>query len=352
MSPAPILILGQGLAGTLLAWHLHWLGCRVLLLDREQPVTSSKIAAGIVTPITGKRVTLSHEIDAFLPEALTCYQRTGQELGATHYHPCRQVRLFQNDFERLSFEERRIRPDFARQLSSPQPNPLVKSSLLHPPHDGFEMASSGWLDTRAWLAASAAFFASRAEYRRAEITPADMVLTKNGVGADGIDGTALVFCEGHQGAANPWFPWLKWKSAKGEILTLSAPELCGEDRILNRGGWLLPTDAGGTFRAGATYSWDSLNNDPTPAARSVLENRLHQLLRVPWHVTAHHAAVRPILHQSLARMGRHPSHPALAFFNGLGSKGVLHGPRYARLLAENLLHRTPLPDSLDVAGNS
>lgn len=351
MSPAPILILGQGLAGTLLAWHLHWLGRRFLLLDRQESVTSSKIAAGIVTPITGKRVTLSQEIDAFLPEALTCYQRTAGELGTAHYHPLRQVRLFQNDSERTSFAEKKTRPDFARHLSTCRTNPLVNPDHFHLPHDGFEMATSGWLDTRAWLAASAAFFSKYHACRQAEIAPGDITLTKTGITAAGMEGTGLVFCEGQQGAANPWFPWLKWKSAKGDILTISAPELRSENRIIHRGGWLLPTDTEGTFRAGATYAWNHLDTIPNPAARAILENRLHQLLRVPWHVTAHHAAVRPILHQSLARMGRHPSHPALVFFNGLGSKGVLHGPRYARLLAENLVHNSPLPDAVDVAGN-
>ncbi|MES2708288.1 MAG: FAD-dependent oxidoreductase [Verrucomicrobiota bacterium] len=351
---APILILGQGLAGTLLAWQLHWLGRRVMLLDREDAVTSSRIAAGIVTPITGKRVALSHEVDIFLPEATACYQRAAAALGAAHFHPLPQVRLFQNDTERASFADKRTRPEFVRHLSGPQPEPLADATLIQGPLDGFEMRDSGWLDTRAWLAASAAFFAARGEYRQASVQPADISLTAGGVSVAGLHGSALVFCEGHAGAANPWFPWLKWKSAKGEILTLSIPGLRQEHRILNRGGWLLPVDGaagGGTFRSGATYTWDDLSTTPTPEARTVLEQRLQSLLRVPWEVTAHHAAVRPILHQSLAKMGRHPSHPALVFFNGLGSKGVLHGPRYTRLLAENLVHNAPIPSHLDVAGN-
>lgn len=346
----PILILGQGLAGTLLAWQLHWLGQRVLILDREEAVTSSKIAAGIVTPITGKRVALSHEVDAFLPEARECYQRTATELGSAHFYPLPQVRLFQNDVERASFADKRGRPEFARHLSDPQPSPLVDPGLIHGPMiDGFEMRDSGWLDTRAWLAASAVWFSARGEYRQAPIQHADIALTADGVLVAGIRGSCLVFCEGHAGAGNPWFPWLKWKSAKGEILTLSAPGLEHETRILNRGGWLLPV--GGLFRSGATYTWDDLTTTPTAEARAILEQRLKNLLRVDWEITAHHAAVRPILHQSLAKMGRHPSHPALVFFNGLGSKGVLHGPRYTRLLAENLVHHAPIPNALDVAGN-
>lgn len=355
---APVLILGQGLAGTLLAWHLHWLGQRVLILDREEADTSSKVAAGIVTPITGKRVAASPGVEEFLPEATACYQRTAAALGTAHFHPCPQVRLFQEEAERAAFEDKRARPEFVRHLSTPQPDPLVDPALIHGPLDGFEMRHSGWLDTRAWLAASAAWFTARGEYRRADIRHENIALNPGGVPgvlADGIHGGALVFCEGFAGVANPWFPWLKWKPAKGEILTLRIPGLRHERRILNRGGWVLPMREDGEgvtlCRSGATYTWDDLSNIPTPKARTVLEERLTRLLRIPWQVAAHHAAVRPILHRSQARMGRHPSHPILVFFNGLGSKGVLQGPRHARVLAEHLVLGTPVPDALDVAGN-
>ncbi|RYD30805.1 MAG: FAD-binding oxidoreductase, partial [Verrucomicrobiaceae bacterium] len=356
--PDPILILGQGLAGTLLAWHLHWLGQRVLILDREEADTSSKVAAGIVTPITGKRVAVSPGVEEFLPEAMACYQRTAAALGTAYFHPCPQVRLFQDETERAAFEDKRARSEFARHLSTPQPDPLVDPALIHGLLDGFEMRHSGWLDTRAWLAASAAWFAARGEYRRADIRHADMAVNPGGVEgvqAAGIRGRALVFCEGYAGAANPWFSWLKWKPAKGEILTLRIPGLQRERRILNRGGWLLPMaedgDGGTICRSGATYTWDDLSNIPTTEARMVLEERLTRLLRIPWQVTGHHAAVRPILHRSQAKVGRHPSHPALVFFNGLGSKGVLQGPHHARVLAEHLVLGRPVPDALDVAGN-
>ena len=43
---------------------LEW---RVLVVDREEDITSSKVAAGLVTPITGKNLTKSWRVDEFLP---------------------------------------------------------------------------------------------------------------------------------------------------------------------------------------------------------------------------------------------------------------------------------------------
>ncbi len=350
--PDPIMICGQGLAGTLLAWELVRLGVRVVVVDPGEPVTSSKVAAGIVTPITGKRVALSHEVGTFLPEALACYAESARVLGRAHFHERRQVRLWRNAEEPQRFAAKRGQPDFEAHVAPARGAPLVDLSKFRGGGEGFEMATSGWLDTRNWLADSAAWLESRGMLRRGRLEPA--ALRPDALGVTLPDGgrmAAVVFCEGAEARQNPWFPWVTWKCAKGEILSLSIPDLAGERRIVNHGGWLLPVDGAGSFRTGSTYTWDELDQVPTAAARGELEGRLGRLLRVPWTVTRHEAAVRPIIHQSLARLGRHPVHRTLAFFNGLGSKGVLHGPRYARLLAEHLVHGQALPVELDVAGN-
>src|ERR1700754_85545 len=63
-------IVGQGLAGTALAWHLRWRRFRVLVLDRRDAVTSSRVAAGLLTPITGKRLALTWRFADLWPEAV------------------------------------------------------------------------------------------------------------------------------------------------------------------------------------------------------------------------------------------------------------------------------------------
>ena len=69
------LIVGQGLAGTALAWELIWRGRDVLVVDAGEAVTSSKIAAGLVTPITGQRLALGWRVDEMLAAARPYYER-------------------------------------------------------------------------------------------------------------------------------------------------------------------------------------------------------------------------------------------------------------------------------------
>ena len=106
------------------------------------------------------------------------------------------------------------------------------------------------------------------------------------------------------------------------------------------------------FRAGSTYEWDNLNTTPTAAARADIERRLRALLRLPWQVVDHTAAVRPIINESKALTGLHPVHASLGFFNGLGSKGVLHAPHFAARLASQLINgNCSVEEEVDVRRN-
>ena len=46
-----VVVVGQGFAGTALAWQLRWRGASVLVVDRGDPDTASKVAAGLLTPM-------------------------------------------------------------------------------------------------------------------------------------------------------------------------------------------------------------------------------------------------------------------------------------------------------------
>ena len=68
------IIVGQGLAGTLLAYFLLQAGQRVLIIDENTEGGASAIAAGVINPVTGRRIVKSWRIDEFLPFAKNTYQ--------------------------------------------------------------------------------------------------------------------------------------------------------------------------------------------------------------------------------------------------------------------------------------
>ncbi|MFG0333660.1 MAG: FAD-dependent oxidoreductase, partial [Maioricimonas sp. JB049] len=86
------IIAGQGLAGTTLAWTLRERGRRVVVIDPGEPITSSRIAAGLMTPVTGQRLVPTWRLGELLPVACDFYRQVEAATGAAFFEQRRMVR--------------------------------------------------------------------------------------------------------------------------------------------------------------------------------------------------------------------------------------------------------------------
>jgi glycine oxidase len=309
---SPIQIIGQGLAGTCLAWALFERDVPFELLDREQG-GSSRVAAGLINPVTGKRFEPSWRIGEFLPEAIAFYESLERGLGERFWHPLPVVRLTSDRKERTKAEAK---------LNDPVVRPWLAGEVPPPPGDwsgAFELRGGGRLDVRAFLDASRKFFQERGIYRRSEVDPVEPF---NG---------ERVWCEGASGLLTGRLG--THRCAKGEILTVRATGWSESRILIGGGGWLVPV-GDDRYKAGATYDWDRLDETPTEEGRAKVEAILRRLAPGPFEVIHHEAGVRPILRRSQPLIGKIGGE---WFFNGLGSKGSLYAPGVARRLAAWLI---------------
>ncbi len=337
------IIVGQGIAGTTLAWHLRAAGQRVLIIDACEPVTSSKIAAGLITPITGKRLVLSRQFDEFLSAARGFYSSIEAQTSYKFLQDRTAVRLFKTDAERQSWSGRVQRPEYGAFLLTPQPDPLLAREVADASGGGFAMHAAQ-LDVNAYLEASREVLdwqPMTLDWQR------DVTFGKDRVSVGEHRARRLISCEGYAAARNPYFSQVPFIAAKGDILTVRfhdpLPHQC-----LHRGIWVAPARETDVFWVGSTYDWEALDQVPDAAARAEIEGRLKDFIRVPYTVLDHRAAVRPIITESRAYVGLHPEHTQLGYFNGLGSKGSLHAPWYAQRLTDFLVHDVALPHDIDV----
>lgn len=346
------LIVGQGLAGTALAWELIWRGREVLVVDTGEAVTSSRIAAGLVTPITGQRLALSWRVAEMLAAARAFYARMENGIGGAFFRDLAIRRLFQNEAEAARWQQRRTDPAFqahAAQAWLPEAGPF----------GGMELRGAQ-LSCARYLEASRAALARRGCFEQRVMEPREV--------AD-FPARKVIFCQGFAAAKNPFFSWIEWKAAKGEILTVKTTGL-DPGKAVTAGQWLAPemmadpavdladadaVENGGTgwqfARTGSTYEWTALDQTPTEEARAKLVAGLSRLHGQRCEVIAHHAAVRPIIRESKALIGLHPAREKLGFFNGLGSKGSLHAPFFARQFARHLAEGQPLEPECDLQRN-
>ena len=340
------MIVGQGLAGTALAWRLWKRGVAFLIVDREEPVTSSKIAAGLLTPVTGMRISLSKGYADQWPAAVEFYRELEVRLGASFFHEVPHVRLFKNEVETGRWMAKREREEFAPFVHHSEP--LLDETVFRNPRGGFEMKNAGRLDTEIYLALSRRHFQGEECYECGDVC--DVISTENGVRWSGQSFSHVVWCHGWEAAAHPMFRWVPFKSARGTILRVKA-DLGDEQRVVHHGCWMVPQGQG-MVRVGSTY--DTALMDPfvtTKADIEILAQRMNTALKVPHEVCEFASAVRPIIAAQRTLIGRHPADDRICFFNGLASKGALRAPHYARLLSEHLLDGAPLPVECDLRSN-
>ncbi len=328
MSDFDHVIIGFGLAGAALEFELTRRGYRVLVVERDEPVTSSKIAAGLLTPITGKRFATTPDWRKLRPDAEQFYRAVETDCGKKLFHTAGALRLFASAEERERFEARRH--TIADLVSDTGSIP----DSLRAPFSGYRMASAARLDVADFLSARSLAVGGR--YRVASVQPSSIKVHHGQVRLpDGTTSDALTFCCGFAPKPNPWFPDIRFEAAKGEMLLLRIPKFDLEHTIHAAGIWLAP-GPNGCFRAGATYDWDDLTRTPTTAGREWLEQRLRRFLTCEFEVVDHLAAVRPIVEGRVPILKTNPQHLNVRLINGLGSKGSLHAPILARKLVDQL----------------
>ena len=339
------LIIGQGLAGSLLAWVLIQRGCRVIVADNGDE-NASRVAAGIVNPVTGIRLAKTADADTLLAAAADCYARLPAVSGQSFYTGKPMIRIFRDDSE-LAQAVKRIKDVNYRPYLSDIAFPGQTLDGLATPYGYCLQNQCGYLSTAPLLTCLKKIFTQHNAYRQSDV-PYKAIGCNTFVHWEDITAKQVIFCEGYRARQNPWFSWLPFRPAKGEILTLAQhSEL--PDAILNFGHWLLPLDSG-EMRTGATFDREFIDTKPTGDGRIRLLNSLKSLspdlARSP--VLRHQAGIRPCTADRYPFIGQHPDYKQLAIFNGFGSKGSLQIPWYSLRFADFLLTGKPLPASCDI----
>lgn len=310
-------IVGAGLAGCCLAWQLRARGVEVRLVDDHRPGAASRVAAGLVNPVTGKNYQPSWRIAEFLPESVAFFERVGREVGTQFWFPHPVVRLV-TEKEWPKVAKKLELPEVARWVESVEENAKGWRAKV-------TLKGGGRVDARAFCEETEKRFGHRTSNIE---SPTSKVVRCGGM---------FDLVEGRLG---------EHRCAKGEILTVRIPGWDGSRILIGGGGWLVPV-GDGLFKAGATYEWDQLDGAPTEAGRERVEEILRALGVEGFEVVAHEAGVRPIIRRSMPLIGEVDGE---IVFNGLGSKGSLYAPGVARRLVEWMIDGTEIDPELDVAG--
>jgi glycine/D-amino acid oxidase-like deaminating enzyme len=342
------IIVGQGLAGSIIACLLEMQEKNVVVVDDTHRTSASLAAAGIMNPITGKRLNRPYLVDRLLEIAFDTYPRIERFLGAPIFQRRKVLRLLKSEDESRWWQRRLASGEYAKYLASTR---VCDAGLIENKYGAFEIAQAGLLDVPGLVGKTRDLLLSRMRLIESTFDYADLRFEGDGIRWASHRAKAIIFCEGYQLSRNPFFNSIALNPAKGAVLTLKASDFVDE-RIVQHEKWLLRTVAG-EIKTGTTYTWSELNENPSVAARAEIERSLRSFVRFNFEVSHQIAGVRPVVKvDNRPIVGVHPLHSRVAVFNGLGSKGVLQAPFAALQLIAYLEEGEPIHPDFDVCRKS
>jgi glycine/D-amino acid oxidase-like deaminating enzyme len=333
-----VLIIGQGLAGTVLSETLAAQGKRVAVFDVPKAGRSSQVAAGLVNPVVLRRTVPSWRAMAMLDVAGAFYRELEAQCGTRFWHPLSVVGLFPSPHEAELWEKRLADPEVAPFLDrGPSADPVLRS--FPQPHGHGVVKHGAWLDVASMLALHRKRWLAAGDLVEQEVKDSDIRRSAEGVGVLGYSAPLLVHCAGPFAAVPGLVP------VRGEGLTVRIPGL-GLESVVHRKVFVLPI-GNDMYKVGATFAWSDVWSGPTAEARRWLTACLEELVDRPYEVLEHWAGVRPAARDRRPILGRIGAHEAV--FNGLGSRGVLLSPWSAQHLCDQLFKGRPVDPEVDPA---
>jgi len=277
-----VLIIGAGLAGSLLAWQLMQAGKKVHLLHNPTFTSASRVAAGLVNPVTGQRLVLQDNIEVLLPTAHKLYQQLEERFHTQFFFKKEMLRSLQNDKSKLAWQKRQNDPKYQDYLC----NIEEQSNVI-------KQYQTGYLDTNTLLNALHIYFQEHNCITKADVQQDDILNHPTHSQWQHITTSKLIFCQGWRDINSKFFSFLPFQPAKGEILHLSTLNKLPE-HIINQGKWLLPLN-GSNFKIGATYQTDALHEQTTEEGKQALLTALKNMPIEQKGITLidHQAGIRP-----------------------------------------------------------
>lgn len=338
------LIVGQGLAGTLLSHHLLKRGKKISVLDAAQQQTASRAAAGIFNPVTGRSMVKTWKADVLFPYLLNCYEELEQVTGAHFLHRMNIYRPFSSTREQNEWIPKSDNKEFAPYVEYVSDQSMF-GQYAKDRQGGIVLKQSGYVDLPLLITTYRAYLEQLDIFETHRFSENLLSMYEDHIQYNGHTARKIIFCDGPEGRKNVYFRWLPFRPVKGEILYIKLKEQL--PMIFNRGVFVLPLKEG-LHKVGATYEHKDLSYTTTLKARNYLCEKLKTLLTLPYEIVGQEAGVRPATKDRRPMVGLHPEYKPLGVFNGFGSKGVSLAPYFAHQFSAFLEEEATLEEAIDI----
>ena len=337
------LIVGQGISGTWLSNYLDKANRSFIVIDNEQPNSASRVAAGIINPVTGRRIVKTWMIDELLSFLVPAYEELGNELGIKaidkksliDFHPTPQMKI--------AFDER-VKEN-ADLLFQPKDQWQYQETFNY--DFGFgEVDPCYVVNLKEILPVWRKKLLSNKRLLEEDFETEELKHSNTGVTYKNIKAGKIIFCDGISSSQNPFFKNLPFALNKGEVIFFESPGIPSTN--IFKKGMMLTSIESNVYWIGSNYLWEFPDDQPTEQFRKQTELLLKTWLKVPFKIVDHKASVRPANIERRPFVGFHPTHKNIGILNGMGTKGCSLAPYFAKQLTDHLINKREILPEADI----
>ena len=338
------IIVGLGLAGLAFTKELEK-NKKSFLVFEDNSQNSSLVAGGVYNPVVLKRFTPVWNATEQLQIALPFYRELEIQFNKKYDYKIAIYRVFK------SVEEQN---NWFMACDNPALSNYMDTKLLKEKHEGIlasfgygKLLNTGRIDTKSLIEDYRNYLSQRKLIRNESFQYDELKINEINVEYKDVAASKIVFCEGFGLKNNPFFNELPMQEAKGELITIHAPNL-NVDFLIKAALFVLPL-GNNLYKVGATFNWKDKTQLPTEEGKNELTTKLETFITVPYTIVEHVAGIRPTVKDRRPLAGKHPKHPNLAVLNGLGTRGVMIAPTVAKSLYDHLENGIALDKEISIA---
>jgi len=338
------LIIGQGISGTWLSYFIQKANKSFIVIDNDQPNSASRVAAGIINPVTGRRIVKTWIIDELLSFLIPAYEELGSELNIRtiekksliDFHPTPQMKI--------AFDER-VKEN-ADLLFHPQDQGQYQNIFNY--DFGFgEVDLCYVVNLKEILPVWRNKILSNNQFLEENFDITELKHVDGEINYKNIKAEKIIFCDGIHSSLNPFFKNLPFALNKGEALLIEAPGI--PSTHIFKKGMMLTSIQKDLFWLGSNYLWEFPDDQPTEQFRKQTELLLRSWLKMPFKIVDHKASVRPANIERRPFVGFHPTYKNIGILNGMGTKGCSLAPFFAKQLTDNLTNKDQILSEADIS---
>lgn len=337
------IIVGLGLAGLAFTKELEK-NNKSFIVFEDNSQNSSIVAGGMYNPVILKRFTPVWNAIEQLKIALPFYKELELKFQKKYDYQVDIYRIFKSVEEQNNWFIATDKPTLSNYM-----DPEIVTTDFNGISSEFgfgRLTNTGRVDAKLLLEDYRKYLKDKDLLKHDRFSYVDLILKEDFIEYKNVKASKVVFCEGFGISKNPYFNYLPMQEAKGELITIYAPEL-NVDFLIKAAVFVLPL-GNNYFKVGATFNWKDKTKTPTEDGKQELVSKLDSFITVPYTVVDHTAGIRPTVKDRRPLVGKHQKHQNLAVLNGLGTRGVMIAPIASKALYNHLEHDLPIDKELSI----